>query len=289
VTNLAQVDLNRLFVELRQWRKVKADIFDMASCDRLALTCLKITSLLVGNQRLQKIIATHLSLLFHSKKELSFEEHLKKSFLIMDDNLEENLRGFSNLLTWVLDDHIIRRDPCAMLRQVPKVEMKISNNFSQLSFALFAYCDLEDAFLLQMPKIPVVLFLRALTKVYDVILNNPKKIGKQAVAYWLKERIKNDELRSLYMASFSGSDLKKVSEATIDHTKELLVLLLCLKVARSESLKVDEVALLNTALNSLGMLGLGPLISSGFLFLEEENNKKKDVIKKTATKIVRIK
>lgn len=288
MTSTAAQNLNQLFVDLYSWRKAHDTLSENCSCDQLALICLKIISLLVDDQQLGKTIAKHLSLIFDAKKDHDAEFEIRGSLIAIDEGLEANLRGFSGLLNWVLQEDVIRRDGRAILSNVPDVDPPIIAHFNQLLLAIEAYFELDDAFSLKAPKVAVAMFLTTLSEIYGELIYDERNGKAEVIIRWLTERVKNDSLKRLFEISLQKTDWRSVTLNSIDDAKELLISFICFRVARCEVIKSDEVHELDRALHSVGMLGLEPLLDSGFLALEG-SNPHEDTIENNTAKILRVK
>lgn len=288
MTSVLQEEINRLFMRLYQWRSEHSDRRDMMSHDDFIRTSLGIVSMLVDDERLEHAISRDLSIVMDPPSELSLPVNLVESFVAVENELEESLRGFSSLLNWVLEENIIRREPLDSLMKVPGIDDNIANHFSQLCSSLIAYFDLEDAFNFTARKTPTVLFLLALTELYDELFCHRDISGQLVIAQWLKWRAKNEGLKRLYENAMKYHDIKCLLDDGVDKTCELLLIMICLRVARGESITKTEAPVLDEALNKFSMLGLSPLVDSGFLSVEDEDLHEKQM-GKTAAKILRVK
>jgi hypothetical protein len=287
VMDHAQERLNRLFFELYQLPKFDHARSIMGFCDQLALHCLKITGILIGSQSLGIAIAKDLSLILETEKEPSAEDEIRGSIMAVEEGLEANLRGFSGLLNWILQEDMIRRDPMINLRNVPNLDRSIVDLFRQLALAIEAYIELDNAFTLKTPQVAVIIFLTTLSDTYSAFLDDAEK-GPLAISEWLTGRVKSDNLKDLFEASLKRRDLPICSLMYIGQPKELLILDICFRVTQPKLVRSDEAALLDKALSSLGMPGLKPLLDSGFLILENDSLYE-DLIGNNTPKILRIK
>lgn len=257
----AQSKLSEHFAELAVWRKVQRK--EALSCDSLAIICLKITSILV-NDDVCRTIARSLSLIFDSKVASCAESELRESFAVAEKSLEENLRGFSGLLDWVLEEGEIRRDAAVLLELVPDIDDNLKKHFHDLATCLDAYLDLKDVFDISAQNALAVFFLVTLEEIF----NEESRCGSDVVNEWLVLRVGDEKLAALYNNK-SWRDRLPI-EGSGHHVKELLVLTLCYKAAKSIAVTSAEMFWLDNALSGVGMLGLQPFVESGFLACEED-------------------
>lgn len=257
------MSLKALFSQLNGWKGRVKDARDLETCDSLALICLYILSNLLNSNKEPRIIARNLSLLLTDLPPEDVVEELSLSMAMADNALEKNLRGFSGLLKLVLSEHHVSRNPVALLSAIKGVDRGIIHSFEQLSLMLEAYFDLSEAFSISTdtPKTITIMFLKTLATIYDVVYW-PEKVGATIIFKWLKERVKNDEVANLYGSWHAFKDFK-------DCSLELLVLVICSKSAKSEAITAKELPMLDRSLILAGMLGIRPLVDSGFLSLED--------------------
>lgn len=255
------MSLPRLFYELDEWMKGES-----LPCDALAVICLKITARLLNSDSQVQLMAKNLSLVIDTYEEHDVVEQLTQNMVLADGSLHKNLRGFSGLLKLVLTDHHVRENPAEKLRRITGVDQGIIKSFEKLCLMLEAYFELSEAFSITTKKATTAMFLESLATIYDVVYR-PKVMGSNTIFWWLKERVKSDEMLKLYLSWQAIKDLKDLS-------KELLVLVICNKSANGEAVKVHEASNLDRCLNLAGMFGLKPLLDSGFLSLEGEPQEK---------------
>lgn len=258
--------LTKLFAELDEWRK-RGSLTDDYPCDQLAIICLKILGRVLDDGELLRSIGKYLSLIFEVDG-TSAEEELVDSFSLIEDDLEESLRGFSSLLSFVLEENTISRNPAVVLGKVNDVDETIIDRFNELSQAIDAYLDLNDAFGMHAPRVFVVIFLRTLEKIYDGLLGPRCTLGRLAVTQWLHEHVKDDKIFELYISFSESIDFSK--DFTKEANRDALILMLCIKVANGESLRSDETEIYEKALKASGLLGLKPLLEAGFLRLADQ-------------------
>jgi hypothetical protein len=268
VSSVAQEELNKLFLKLNEWRQIH-DSHDIYSFETFAHLSLHIAHALVDDRRLAVQIGKYLHLLTTKKNE-SLQDELGRSFIILEHGLEASLRGFSNLLNWVLEENVLGRDPSSILKAVPNLDKKIADRFLQLSDALSAYFDLDEAFLLKTPKTLVLLFLHSLTGLYDDYIKDNPQGGKLLIKRWLKERVPDQTIKSLYESAQRRHKLSWVVNPAGPFAKELLLFMVCLKIAQKTPVTKNEANTIDETLNKFGMLGLCPLLDSGFLSMEQE-------------------
>lgn len=276
-------NLNQLFLALNQWSKSKhAVVIDNSSCDQLAQICLKIICILVNNNQLGKTISRHLSLMFDIPKELNYRNELINSFKNIEENLEDNLRGFSNLLDFVLQEDQVQRMPAVILDQIDNLSAVLSGRFNQLAKQLEVYLDLEEAFLLKTPKAAVVLFVLALADIYIELTQLHKLHCYAIIARWLKQRVRDTHLYLLYKNS-----LRMIIKKPMELGKDLLIIMLCLRIAHGDKILATEAAWLDRLLISAGMLGLQPLLDAGFLAVE--NSAGRGILLTDKSKLIQVK
>lgn len=253
------MSLKALFSQLNEWRDRSKK--DPKSCDSLAIISLQIVASLLNSNKEAQIIAKNLSLVLDDFQEEDVAEQLSLSMALADGALEENLRGFSSLLKLVLSEHRVSRNPEVKLLEIEGIDQGIIDSFDQLSLMLEAYFDLSEAFSIKTPKATTIMLLRTLATIYDVF-HWPEVVGASIVFGWLKDRVKNDEIAKLYLSWQTMKDFRECS-------LELLVLAICSKSARGEAVSAEEMPMLDRSLSLAGMLGLRPLVDSGFLSLED--------------------
>lgn len=279
MSSVVQKELNQLFFKLNEWRKVHQS-HDIYSFETFAHLSLSIAHVLVDDRRLAVQIGKYLHLLTTKKNE-SLQDELARSFIILENGLEASLRGFSNLLNWVLEENVLSCDPSLILDAVPSLDKKVAHRFLELSYALSAYFDLDEAFLLKTPRTLVLLFLHALTDIYDDYINDYKGGGKLLIRRWLKARVPDQTIKSLYESAQKRHKFSWVLNPEGPFAKELLLFMVCLKIAKKTPVTKNEANTIDKTLNKFGMLGLWPLLDSGFLSMEQEGHD-------FATKISRI-
>ncbi len=270
MSSVAQEELNKLFFKLNDWRKIHRS-HDIYSFETFVHLSLHIAHALVDDRRLAVQIGKYLHLLTTKKNE-SLQDELGRSFIILEHGLEASLRGFSNLLNWVLEESVLGRDPSQILEAVPRLDKKIAHRFLELSSALSAYFDLDEAFLLNTPKTLVLLFLHALTGLYDDFVKGLSGEGKLLIKRWLKERVPDQSIKSLYESAQRRHKLSWVVNPQGPFAKELLLFMVCLKIAQKTPVTKNEANTIDEALSKFGMLGLCPLLDSGFLSMEPDGH-----------------
>lgn len=256
------MSVKALFLELNEWKNRLAQKANPMACDSLALISLRITRVLLNNGQEAKIIAKHLSLVLDAYQEEDVGAVLASNILMAEKALAEDLRGFSELLQLVLSEHHLSRNSDMMLKEVQGIDRGIINCFDQFRLMLKAYFDLSMALAIEMPKATTMMFLLTISTIYNQVFGPKKNLGFFIIFRWLKERVRNDEISKLYQG------LKKKNFCR-SCPLELLVLAICHKSAKGEAFKVDEVLMFDQALNSAGMVGIGPLLDSGILVLKE--------------------
>lgn len=229
--------------------------------DSAATLVLKITRTLINEPSLMTDIAEELALILTTSDGVDQELELLQSIESIEQGLENQLRGFSSLMLWVLDDVSIRKDPQVMLAQVDGLADNLRAHFTSLCSMLLAYLELSEAFAVEVDKVASTLFLLGFTNILQEI--QQKTSPEPLIICWLKERVKNQALASMYQDSL------KDPYHLADFRKGHIMVALCVRVAQGGVVAPQEMAVLDNALKSVGMLGLAPLVEGGFLILEE--------------------
>jgi hypothetical protein len=288
VTSVAQDNINELFLKLYQWRNIKSWANKKKSLDQLAIISLEIASILLDSPPILKSIATQLSIIYDCKKIPPIHAELLDSLQVIESKLEANLRGFSFLLDAVLEEEIIQRDPVYLLKKVPGVDDLIVDCFNQLSLLIEAYLDLNEVFVLNDPKLATVIFLLSLSAIYEALIRPKKCLSQMVINDWLATHVKNKHIQYLYDSSLKIISLPNIGGLVLNQERDLLIIFLCFKVARCQPIRMTEAKKLDKALESVGMLGLKPLLESGFLVLEKLYGNE-HLIESNHAKILRVK
>jgi hypothetical protein len=251
------VSLKALFSELNNWK----------DNDNLAIICLRITAILLNRNKESQIIAKELALVLGEYQAIEIEQELYESMVLADNSLDENLRGFSNLLKTVLKDHGLKRNTKYLLRKLD-INQNLIKNFDELINRFEAYFDLSDKFFIKTPQAMTVIFLQALADIYMSLgLEHDR-----AIFQWLNKRVKNYELVKLYLS------WQKFNWAGCSH--ELLLLYICNKFAKKEIVRTEEIFALDFSLKNTFAPRLKSLIDSGFLVLETSGSYRVKTVKK---------
>jgi len=268
VTRATQTDVDQLFSELDRLRQQWEG--DVSHCDGFVRTCLAIIRILVNDDRITKVIGKELSLIVsahHGRDPLVRILGIRTDF---ENELEENLRGFSNLYNWVLEENEIRIDPVTLLSRVPGITPPLIHCFDRLTSELLAFFDLEDAFELNASKVANILFLQAISEVFDEVMGTDRGPGERLIMRWLKERVKNEPIERLFHAAVKRPQLAALYDLGFDGTRDLWILLICHLMAEGVFITKAEQPLMDMALKNLGMLGIRPFLESGALSLKDE-------------------
>jgi hypothetical protein len=258
--------VNHLFSELMRWQQCVCA--HEAHVDQLALITLKIVSTLFDNY-LGETIGKELSLINASTRE-NIGEDLLESFKLIEEDLEGNLRGFSALMEWIMEEGEIRKDTAFLLKRVPEQSQHALDSVNQLARTLTVYLDLAEAFSLEATKAPVLLFLLGLSSVYADLKESSIKDAQRTIALWVKARMRNKDIFRLLKKSFAVPSLLSADNVAIEISKELLLVLICYKSANEGAITSKEAGQLDRMLISVGMLGLKPLLDAGLLTLESD-------------------
>lgn len=278
-----ELEFNQLFNELYQWKTKARENISVDMCQEFMRLSLRIALIMVSDQKLRKILCTQLSLIIDAHDHDDVLSELEESFSDVDRDLEEHLRGFNNLLHFVLEDEMIRRDPKALLEKVPSISDDIENIFLKLSSSLLAYLDLDDALTLNAKMTPVLIFLMAQEELLHVLINKP---SCDIICTWLEDCVTNESITTLFKESRKIFHKGTPLDSGFDKTKELLLMKICRKVSEKDFLSEAEAVLIDAGLKRFGLVGLEPLLQAGFLTMQEEVNR--DNNKRSAAKIVRL-
>jgi hypothetical protein len=257
-----QENLQELFDELSVLRSKVLLSPDLQAVDNFAASSLKIVRLLLNNHALFAMLARHLSIIIDVKALPDEEMELLGSLKSIEQGLESQLRGFSSMFAWVLEDMSVRQDPEAALLQVSNLDPVLADHFLLMSRTLLAYLDLEEIFSTDCDISAVNLFLLGLQGVMGELFGDVY-LAESLINLWLTERVKNKNIKSLFEASFESP------HHLADFSKERIMVALSMKVAHGGIVKSSERAMLDQALRSNGMLGVAPLVEGGFLVLDE--------------------
>ncbi len=261
-------NLKQYFDELNEWREENKGA-EMAAIDELALLCLRIVTCLLNEQHLTNQISKQLLLLGDLPEPAAIEEDLLQRMKSIDEDLEENLRGFAGLMDFILEDTHVRQDPWMSLESLDNIDPTIVDDIGQLLNALIAHVDLDEAFSLSAKLSAAVLFVTGLSDVLADLMAINKRAAQEMVSLWLDERVKSKTMQALFRDSLLLADFAIAPIERNVINKDQLVILLCLWSACARVLKLEEALFLDQALSDIGMLGVRPLIEAGFLAVDE--------------------
>jgi hypothetical protein len=269
------------FGELYEWREQNLREKEASSEDRLAIIVLKITTWLLSDLGLGKIIAKELSLIVDLPERPDASEELMQAMDDMEDNdLESHLKGISSFMTWILEDTKIRCDGLIALKTIPNLSPELSFRFERLIMALDAYLELEEAFEISTPKAAAVMFLVGFLDIFAYLLDLEQEDAHLGIKDWIKARIKKDAISNLYTQAMVQIDQPWPNKDGGILAKDLVVVLLCFRTTDWRAVKLEELTLIDNALLSIGTFGIKPLLEAGFLSLDE-SARSHELIKKS--------
>ena len=268
--HVTEEEFIELFLDLESWKVRYKKKPQIGLYDNFVRICLSIARELINDERFMRAVSRELSLIIGKEQNLIVD--LDEPFIGSEIGFEENLRGFKNLFNWVLEDNVIRRDPEVLLGRVPGLLMGVRSALKQLSSELFIYFDLDDAFSLNAPRVEVVLFLQAVSEIFDELMGSVPLSGRQVMTTWLTQRIKNQGLKSFLEDAWKKTGSKELSGVSGLQAKELWILTICKRAASHPCIGKAEEPIWEVALKELGMFGLMPLVESGIFSLEEEKH-----------------
>lgn len=252
-----QEELNELFADLV---RVRSEATRVVDCDEVARLVLKILSCLLDDRDMSSV-AKHLSLFVERTENAAPEIELAQSLSFIDQDLDEDLRGFSNLMELILQEGSVRRDVHYFLHRVPNIDPELRNEFTKLTSAITAYFELDEAFILDRSESLTVIFLMGVNN----ILGQDDLLGE-----WIIERVKTTNLCELYFF-VRTADIWPTPACS--YAKEIAIILLCYKIARDRSISALEANSLDHSLKAVGMMGVTPLTDAGFLKINDRVRK----------------
>lgn len=260
MSNDAVCTLNKSFADLALFLANLPPKIDVTHCDVLMHLSLRVMSKLV-REELCRDIAKTFSLVVKSADVVSAEHALRHGLEWVDGGLEEHLRGFSNLLDFVLEDAYVERDAQYLLNSVDEAFSHVLPPFAEGAALLERYLDVTDIFDFDAINAAAVMMLW----IIDRLLSSQGIKEKHIFSHWIATRA-GKTLVDLYHLDPLGDMQLAKGVVSKDH----LMIVLCNKAAHSELVHKHEIAPLDQALLDAGMHGIYPFIESGFLATAED-------------------
>lgn len=230
-----------------------------------ATNSLKILQGLEEDQGLAGIIARDLRIILIPAEAINTEEDLREDFLAIDAGLESSLRGFANLLDFVLLENSIKRDASQRLANI--AEAKIWGlPFQRLLQQLNVYQDLSLAFGVEQTKVPSLLFLHGLRELVALARGVSTQEAHSMVSEWLGAWLgPQHALKRLFALDLEHPNfLSSLNEENELYTAAILAYL-CHKSLNEHPVAAADMPTLDRALRVAGFEGIGPLVEAGFL------------------------
>ncbi|MCA9507316.1 MAG: hypothetical protein KC505_02705 [Myxococcales bacterium] len=266
--NYSSEQLEELCERLNSWPEEELD-----HLDAFIIHNLEIFGALTQDYDSIKNIGIELSLIVKTRPRL--EECLKEQFLEIDDCLEKDLRGFSSLFDYVLEESVIRVDTCAVLNKLPQRYQVFLKPLEHLASQVAALSDLEVAFEIGKTKTIPLLFLLALQKVFSLKFAWSIEKARSILGQWLLKQKNNCCLGSILQAKIDFFELY----STLRHCQSELigwqeVMLAFLSEASLQRLVLpaETFVMFEGILNKMELDGLLPLLESGFISIEGYEN-----------------
>lgn len=205
-----------------------------------------------------------------AKETPDLTENLKHNFRALDMTLEEELRGFSRMLDFVLDDVELRVNSDELFGELPKKYDHVAFHFKIFLSQTEALRDLERAYDFTQPKALVLLFLNHMSQVMSAV-----GIASENVNLMLSSWLSNHGLRACWLR-FLDADLDFTDAETVltycrgghDGWQELCYAFLCHASANNIRLPSAQLDALDDVVAKMGLDGAAPLLESGFLLAE---------------------
>lgn len=227
-----------------------------AHLDCSSLVVLKILHLLLDDEALIKHVAGSLAMVFNPGESLTRRDvklDLLEAFMHIEQDLDEDQRGFVALYDEVFDQVSIQNDPHVLLSFIACEQPLLAEHFSYLVHAFLVYRELEGQISRAPAHVAPCIFVVGMK---DLLAHHQKESGL-LISDWLLCRVRNELLQGLYEKA------RRPTLAWAQTREDHFMVAVCLLVARMGWGKVCEIedvhqALLNFGLGnrSLGVVAL---------------------------------
>lgn len=229
---------------------------------------------LIGEQSAQVLsIGKSLSVLPKINHKKSLEENLSFNIKQVEQDLEEDLRGFSSLLDLVLEEYTLTVNTEEIKNNFPAKYNSLAVIFSELQDQFEALNSFYLAFGPSSGEALTILFLHALERTLRVILPNEENNAQQILEAFLDNFVRNPSLKAIFTARLNYQNLKSVvlfCQQENNLAKEILIIFLCILSAEKTILEKESAKLLDEALYEADLFGIAPFIESGFVIINDE-------------------
>ncbi len=255
------LELEKNFASLRAWAPLMPE-----TLTPFVLLCLETLRVMSENDKQVKNIATHLSLILNARP--SLEDNLRTQLQRVESSLEDGLRGFSSLLDLVLEEHSLKINTDDILESVLLKDRDLADKFCRLTRQIDVLVDLDMAFEMGRPKVLSLLFLLGLEEIISFIFATPPLKARLLIGAWLEKSFPQSILNPLLAPHLDYNDVYSMLDYCRPRNpsfEELILAFLSRASADNSMLPNDCYEPLDAILKDMGLLGLEPLVDSGFL------------------------
>lgn len=238
--------------------------------DIAAVKCLEITDNLSEHKKLIKQIGSRISLIINSNDKSMVQDELSLAFSSVDQDLDQSLRGFSNLFSLILEEDRVSLDLENLLKDI-KIDKQIKEQFLFLCRSLDAYCDIVDAFDISYPNTAVGIFLLNFNQILQLVFGK-NMISRELLFDWFADRCLQIDggLLKIFHEALLQNQIDISLQEDHDYSIDYALVYICFAVARGGEISERDTYLIKNQLKKNNVLSIDPLIESGFLVVENK-------------------
>jgi len=241
------------------------------SLGELIQQCFNIIAVMSEQDKEVYSIAKSLRVIPRTQQKMNIEKNLRRDLMEIENNLNEDLRGFSCLLDMVLEENTLRVDTEGLVLALPEKYRPLALTFHDLYLHFEAYNGLYLAFGADSREALTLLFLQALKRVMAASIAIDQKEAQDAILSFLKNFVKNQALTQIFALNLAYRRPLEVAQYCASgpvHARAIMTVLIC--IISAERIVLDERIIdpLDIALQKAGLLGLEPFIESGFIMID---------------------